>query len=180
MDEKKYPEESEGLGWFRLSARVKGVNDEWAELVEGFVPTRYELGLLARHYCDRAYDHDRDMYTNEFVSTPRMHFSCFARRRMARVRSVLGKEGFEAEVADIDAKWEKEMCRLHYKREDSSMRCRRCGHMLAYADTIRDLSDVNRGRRDKLGGLCETCYREVAWPRQPEGPDYESCEDTGE
>ena len=55
---RRFPKESEELGAWRsgpsLVGLTEGVNDESATLVEGFVPTRYELAELARHYLNEA------------------------------------------------------------------------------------------------------------------------------
>jgi hypothetical protein len=78
-------------GLATIGGGVHGVNDEWARPVQGFVPTRYELALLAAHYYDLHVNRNRDC-EYEGVSSEDWRILAFSMRRLDRIADHLGDE----------------------------------------------------------------------------------------
>ena len=127
----RYPRESRGLGPAGDIGIVEGVNDSSAKLVEGFVPTRYELKILAVHYLNQAREIEYCWEESGQVGSNqgRLHPFCYARAAM--IRDLLGTEEFEKATRSIDSHWDEKIKDLI----DNSPRCESCGARLHLFDT---------------------------------------------
>jgi hypothetical protein len=102
---KKVPSESEGLdplhGNGFVIGHVRGVNDRAAELVDGFQPTRYELGILTEHYMNEIgnilYSYEAFMQSGSYE----IRFRPFAEQRLGTIQSILGEEEISSIVDPI-------------------------------------------------------------------------------
>src|SRR5262249_36567326 len=121
-----FPAESEDLGVgdggvFALGV-APGVNDESARLVFDFQPTRYELGVLARHYIDEARGNEYFWELTDQVGSSEVRMNGFACRRLKTIENLLGEEDFKLATAGQWEKWDEKMDQLL-----ASPRCERCG-----------------------------------------------------
>lgn len=121
-----FPEESQCLAATGVGPVIigltPGVNDESAQFVHKFQPTRYELAVLAVHYFDeaRAIEHFWEWADQESSTETRMR--AFAYGRLDTIAECLGEEDFEQAVSETKAKW-------NAKFTDLALcpRCERCG-----------------------------------------------------
>lgn len=90
---------------------VDQVNGSGAEEFEGFVPTRYELIQLAKHWAKVAIDIEYFWFCYEQPSSSEIRLRPFAWRRVNRIADVLGDEAVQKAV---DAAYEE-----YGKRQDA-------------------------------------------------------------
>jgi hypothetical protein len=144
------PEESAGLepigAGSLVIGSIRGVNDRWAHLVDGFLPTEYELVVLATHYLDRMMEIRLiGRCYQQYGSDWRME--AFADRRLGTIEQGLGGEKFEAAIAKSLAKWRQKFADVD-KEEASLAPCTACGGKRFLYDA--DCSSTS-------GGLCGAC-----------------------
>lgn len=139
------PEESAGLGVWKGAGMtigtVRGVNDRWARLVEGFVPTEYELALLAKHYLDQIMDIDLFYRCYEQSGSSEWRIQAFAGARLNTIEQALGEKKFSALIAKTEAKW-KQKCAAADKEEQSLAPCTKCGAKRFLPDLAREHADL--------------------------------------
>jgi hypothetical protein len=145
------PEESAGLApsgapWLPIGM-VRGVNDRWACLVEGFRPTEYELVVLAKHYLDEIMNIDFFYRWHQTTGSSEWRTQAFASRRLDAIEQALGEAKFNAVIAKRLAGWRQKFADAD-KEEESLDPCTSCG-------TKRVLSDLWRARTHP--DLCEAC-----------------------
>ena len=143
------PEESAGLApsggpWCAIGT-VRGVNDRWARLVEGFRPTEYELVVLAKHYLDKIMDVDFFFRCYEVSGSSEWRIQAFANRRLDAIEQALGEAKFNAAIAKKLAEWTQKFADAD-KQEQSLAPCTKCG-------AKRHLYELVNAH----AGLCETC-----------------------
>lgn len=81
------------LPWDEMAVgNVPEVNGFGAEEVSGFIPTRHELLLLARHWADVAIWRNFNDWSNETASSSGWRRIFFAWRRVDRIRTLLGDD----------------------------------------------------------------------------------------
>ncbi len=120
-----YPEESRGLGSYPL-ASVEGVNDSSAELVKDFIPTRYELGVLANHYLEESAVLDYDAVFFRSTGSWELRISAFSNRRLNSIANCLGDDAFDKATAEMRDRW---ATRFREAKEtiEAAIPCKRCG-----------------------------------------------------
>src|SRR5262245_10505490 len=100
------PAESAGLGaCWGIGGGVRGVNDRWALLVEGFAPTEYELVVLAKHYLDVRMEVALIYRCYEQYGSDWWRQQAFADARLNTIEQALGEEKFNAAIAKKLAEW---------------------------------------------------------------------------
>jgi hypothetical protein len=157
-----FAEDSAGLGPLPVGrvviGDVHGVNDEGARLVPTFIPTAYELEVLARHYVKAIYDIE---YFGRFAQTSgsyEIRFGPFADRRLGTIAETLGREVFDGAIAPVRHDHEKD---VKDTEERLAKPCAQCG-------CARDFFDLGRPMREyEDDGLCEGCYKKGAGPTSP-------------
>ena len=157
----KFPTESEGLGPMigkgLAVGVVRGVNDATAELVEGFVPTRYELEVLARHYLECIGDIQFMWEAFGQSSSYGIRFWPFANRRLSKIQSILGEEDYREAITSAEEKIDKVLAEI---REDvnNPRPCSECGTHRSgpvYLDDYEGICD--KCRADKGEGPSGGC-----------------------
>ena len=105
----KFAQESEGLHPMRVNGFaigvVNGVNDMGSELVDEFIPTRYELSILAQHYAERIWEINHFWEAHGQSGSYEIRMGPFATRRLDRIWNILADEEL-ATTADYIAKQE--------------------------------------------------------------------------
>lgn len=121
-----YPEESRDLGSYPL-APVPGVNDPSAELVKDFIPTQYELWVLANHYLDESTVVDYNAVF--FLSTGSwdLRISEFSDRRLDSIAKCLGDEEFDYATSETRHKLATRFFREAKEKIEAAIPCNRCG-----------------------------------------------------
>jgi hypothetical protein len=123
---KQFPNEAEGLGAWKspdgLVGVAEGVNDESAKPVPDFTTTRYELGVLARHYLNEAYERAHWWERSEPVGSDETRMKTFAWRRAGAIYAILGGDTYKKVVSEIREHWERKSTRLA-----TLPRCSLCG-----------------------------------------------------
>ena len=131
------PEESAGLapsggaGW--AIGTVRGVNDRWARLVEGFQPTEYELVVLAKHYLDQSMDIDFVCRCYQMSGSSEWRRQAFASRRLDAIEQALGEAKFDAAIAKKLAEWTQKFADAD-KEEESLPPCTKCGTKRSFTE----------------------------------------------
>jgi hypothetical protein len=142
------PEESAGLGAWKGAGMtigmVRGVNDRWARLVEGFAPSEYELVVLAKHYLDVRMDVALISRCFEQTGSDLWRKQAFADARLNTIEQALGEAKFDAAIAKKLAEWTQKFTDAD-NEEQSLAPCTKCGtkrflYMLAPAHP--DLCDA--------------------------------------
>ena len=118
---KKFPIESEGLEPIIKSIMgkriaigvVRGVNDAESELVEGFEITIYELKILAQHYMEEIGNIEFSWEALGQSGSYGIRFRPFANNRLAKIRSLLGKDDFELTINPITKKFDETLAEVH-------------------------------------------------------------------
>ena len=103
---KQMATESEGLGAIEGTREVE-VNEESACLVEDYKCEIYELVDFAKHYLDKAKEIEFYGRFLGYSGSYEIRMIAFARRRLATIENVLGKERFEKALFVTAEKWEK-------------------------------------------------------------------------
>jgi hypothetical protein len=159
------PEESAGLApsgrRVLIGTGVRGVNDRWARLVEGFRPTEYELVVLAKHYLEEDSDITfMDRFYGMSGSTE-CRMSEFSRRRLATIEEALGAGKFEAAIAKKLAECQKRFADGEKEEQEieSMAPCTKCGTK-PYLE-----GPMLVGSTDETG-LCSACIAEEV-PKRP-------------
>ena len=118
---KQFPQESEDLGAgggrtrFGDSIRIgvtPGVNDESAKLVPGFVPTRYELRVLGKHYLDEALRIQHWWNDTSQIGSSERRMESFAWRRLDTIRKAIGDDAVDSAVTESREEWKKKFDEL--------------------------------------------------------------------
>lgn len=148
-------------------------------LAEGFVPTREELGIIARYYYDRAHSIHYSASSYRQVGSSELRFASFASWRLERIENVLGKTAFDKEIANVEAGWAKTL-REHGEREASRRPCRRCGGRRYYYDELRDGKSETNLEQYWLRDLCWTCHDLMVKAWRSDNQEEEGDPDTDE
>lgn len=95
---------------------IPSATDESGRLAHGFVPTEYELTVLASHYEEEIYQYEYLWEVGGQTSSTGQRFAPFADGRLATIEGFLGKETLRKVLAPIQKKWDtlladaKELC----------------------------------------------------------------------
>jgi hypothetical protein len=125
----KKPKESEGLERTALGLNtlpVAGVNDELAALVDDFVPTRFELAVLAHHYLNELRQLDYDWIFFRYTGSSEWRMASFVERRLGTIESCLGAEEMREALKDIEEKWGR-IFEEAQRKIDRAIPCMKCG-----------------------------------------------------
>ena len=145
--------ESAGLGPLPagpfMIGRVRGVNDEGARLVSTFVPTAYELEVLARHYLEAIQEINFYGRYAGMSASYGIRFGPFADRRLDTIAEALGEEAFDRAVASVRQDWEKRRTDIE---ERLAKPCMQCGHPREFGDLGRLVPEYQDD------ALCLRCY----------------------
>jgi hypothetical protein len=148
------PEESAGLGaWSGTRVTVgmvRGVNDRWARLAEGFVPTEYELAVLSKHYLDEIMEIDLFWRCYQQTGSSEWRIRAFAGARLNTLEQALGEKKFSALIAKREAHWKQKFADAD-EEEQSLAPCTKCG-------TKRSLYMLASAHHD----LCDACVPDSA------------------
>ena len=79
--------------------------DESSRMVHGFVPTRYELAVLARHYLEEVYHYDYLWEVGGQTSSTGQRFEPFAWERIATIKGFIGEEELRKAIVPIEERW---------------------------------------------------------------------------
>jgi hypothetical protein len=120
---------------------VRGVNDRWARLVEGFVPTEYELVVLAKHYLDEIMEIDLFWRCYHQTGSSEWRIQAFAGRRLDAIEQALGEAKFNAAIAKRLAEWKQKFADAD-KEEQSLAPCTRCGARRFLRDLAPEHADL--------------------------------------
>ena len=136
-----YPEEAEALGSWRAGpfviGSVEGVNDELSKVVCSFKATKYELGILARHYLDERHDLYYLYRCRGEIGSGSSRIHAFAGRRLATIEKRLGEPDFKKMTSQTEEKWEKIFAEL----DEDERACKNYGrddHAHVYCVLERD------------------------------------------
>jgi hypothetical protein len=144
------PAQSAGLGaCWGIGGGVRGVNDRWALLVEGFAPTEYELVVLAKHYLDVRMEVALIYRCYEQYGSDWWRQQAFADARLNTIEQALGEEKFNAAIAKKIAEWTQKFSDIE-KEEQSLAPCTKCG-------ARRSLAELANEPADGPAGLCARC-----------------------
>ena len=106
----QFPEEADYLqveDWRPFGCyQVPGLTDASGGLANGFVPTRHELEIVARHYLTEIYRYDYEEHVRGQVSSTDLRFRPFLHRRLATIKDLLGEEGAYRILRPVRDKWE--------------------------------------------------------------------------
>ncbi len=134
---------------------VPGVNGDFACLVDDFKLTEYELEFLAEHYLDTARWIEFDGRFLAWSGSHESRMLAFARRKLATIENVLGKEQFQRAIARITEEWDRRFAKAEQIEKNMEW-CGRCGSKRTYADYVRC--------SEEYCGACDPPKR------QPHGP----------
>ncbi len=139
--------ESEGLGGI---ASAREVNDESACLVEDFKCTINDLQDFAKHYLDKAKEIEFYGRFLGYSGSYEIRMLAFARRRLATIENVLGKERFEKALFVTAEKWDRVFAQAE-EIEKNLKPCKACGRKRSYHDYVLEPD-----------GYCsETCFEDA-------------------
>jgi len=124
--------ESEGLGGI---ASAREVNDESACLVEDFKCTINDLQDFAKHYLDKAKEIEFYGRFLGYSGSYEIRMLAFARRRLATIENVLGKERFEKALFVTAEKWDRVFAQAE-EIEKNLKPCKACGRKRSYHDYV--------------------------------------------
>ena len=109
MGEREFPHEADFLTeacWNAFGTyRIPGATDESGRLAHGFVPTRYELAVLARHYREEVYHYDYLYEVGGQTSSTGERFEPFAWKRIATIKGFIGEEELRKAIVPIEERW---------------------------------------------------------------------------
>ena len=124
--------ESEGLGGI---ASAREVNDESACLVEDFKCTINDLQDFAKHYLDKAKEIEFYGRFLGYSGSYEIRMLAFARRRLATIENVLGKERVEKALVVTAEKWDRVFAQAE-EIEKNLKPCKACGRKRSYHDHV--------------------------------------------
>jgi hypothetical protein len=157
------PAESAGLGACGgIGGGVRGVNDRWARLVEGFAPTEYELVVLAKHYLDMRMEVALIYRCYKQCGSDWWREQAFADARLNTIEQVLGKEKFNAAIATKLAEWTQKFNDAD-NEEQSLAPCTKCGakrFLYGLACAYPELCDACVPDSTVALGPCANCGRQ--------------------
>ena len=104
---------------------VHGVNDQGAELVEEFEPTRLELSILAKHYAELIHDVWHTWYAFQYSDSYGIGMKPFAERRLSRIWNILTEEELQ-EVAQYIRESNRTIKEMRHEVENPAP-CNHCG-----------------------------------------------------
>ena len=97
----KRPAEALGLG-IGPFGHAEGVNDYGGTVIGEFAATRYELGVLARHYQSKLHEVYWHWEHYGCVGSSELRFEPFASRRLDTIWALLGDDEFQQAVARVN------------------------------------------------------------------------------
>ena len=126
--QREFPQEAECLRaspWLLFGgvAAIPGATDQTGRLVYEFVPTRYELAELAKHYVEVTYRPHKRWIVHEETSSTEQRMEAFALRRLNTIESILGEEETRRVLADLEERNDKFLAAAHELCEQRGVTC---------------------------------------------------------
>lgn len=89
------------------------------ELVDGFVPTRQEVTILARNHLDAIYQGEFEYFAYSSVSMSAVRYELWAHDRLAVIEEAIGKTEIEKALERVHMRWQPliDEVRAIYQRE---------------------------------------------------------------
>ncbi len=94
--------------WGRIGF-VNEIHGDRGKVCPEFVPTQHELMLLARHWIEQMHDIEMDWFYDASPCSSEMRVMPYARRRLNRIQTAIGKEAFDKLAAEAEEKLRKDM-----------------------------------------------------------------------
>lgn len=124
-----------------------------ARFIPEFKVTKYELGVLARHYFDIREDHYFFNRLYQQWGSSESRECAFSGARLAKIGDAIGKEALDAALATLEEKWRDKYAEAD-SHEHTLAPCSLCGGKRTIADDANDpegrcLDCANRAYRQR-------------------------------
>ncbi len=147
----KYPTEAEVCESMIENGVIGGEDSRFA-LIEGFVPTRRDLEMLAHHYLDDVRSYEYQWMAHQTICSECLRESEFAKRRLGSIERILGKDVLDEVLAPVEEEWRKTFDGVKVDLA-TPMDCVECGE-----EFLREVleQDVCQGCDEEMF-ICQEC-----------------------